>query len=128
MTTETKKPASQAAKKTTKEQNVTVKASTTSKTKALPSKAAPKATSKVSAKEATLKPAEKTAPATKAVAKSTATITVKQIGSPLRRESKQKLYLLALGLGKMNRVRTLPDTPSVRGLVRKAQHMVTVLS
>lgn len=128
MTTETKKPASQAAKKTNKEQGNVAKAPIASKTKAT----TPKVTSKVAAtpkavvKQTAPKLSEKTA--AKSVVKSTTTITVKQIGSPLRRESKQKLYLLSLGLGKMNRIRTLPDTPSVRGLIRKAQHMVMVLS
>jgi len=63
-----------------------------------------------------------------AMAKSTATVTIKQTGSPMRRPSKQKLYLLSLGLGKMNRVRTLSDSPSVRGLIDKVKHMVTVIS
>jgi len=127
MTTEIKKPASQAAKKTNKEQGNVAKAPIASKTKATTPKVASKAaaTPKAIVKQTTPKLSEKAA--TKSVVKST-TITVKQIGSPLRRESKQKLYLLSLGLGKMNRIRTLPDTPSVRGLIRKAQHMVMVLS
>ena len=56
-----------------------------------------------------------------------ATITVKQIGSPIRREAKQREYLKALGLGKMNRVRELKDTPGVRGLLVKAAHMIEVI-
>ena len=36
--------------------------------------------------------------------------------------------LIGLGLNKMNRVRELEDTPSVRGMIRKVQHMVTVVS
>jgi len=57
----------------------------------------------------------------------TNTITVKQIGSPQRREAVQKEYLKGLGLGKMNRVRELQDTPGVRGLLIKAAHMVEIL-
>ena len=55
------------------------------------------------------------------------TITVKQIGSPQRREAVQREYLKGLGLGKINRVRELQDTPGVRGLLIKAAHMVEIL-
>ncbi|MBW8308133.1 MAG: 50S ribosomal protein L30 [Candidatus Paracaedibacteraceae bacterium] len=55
------------------------------------------------------------------------TIKVKQIGSPIRRDSIQRLYLKSLGLGKINRVRELQDTPAVRGLITRLQHMVTVV-
>jgi large subunit ribosomal protein L30 len=55
------------------------------------------------------------------------TITLKQIGSPQRRQAIQKEYLKGLGLGKMNRVRTLKDTPGVRGLMVKAAHMIAVI-
>lgn len=55
------------------------------------------------------------------------TITVKQIASPQRREAVQREYLKGLGLGKMNRVRELQDTPGVRGLLIKAAHMVEIL-
>ena len=57
-----------------------------------------------------------------------AKITVKQVGSPLRRDSRQKLYLKSLGLGKMNRTRELDDTPAVRGLITKLRHMVEVVA
>lgn len=55
------------------------------------------------------------------------TITVKQIASPMRRESVQREYLKGLGLGKMNRIRELKDTPGVRGLLIKAGHMVEII-
>ena len=55
------------------------------------------------------------------------TITVKQIGSPMRREAVQREYLKGLGLGKMNRIRELNDTPGVRGLLIKAGHMVEII-
>lgn len=54
-------------------------------------------------------------------------IFVKQIGSPIRRNGKQKLHLKGLGLGKMNRVRELEDNPMVRGLIAKVSHMVEVI-
>jgi large subunit ribosomal protein L30 len=56
-----------------------------------------------------------------------ATIKVKQTGSPIRRKSDQRATLIGLGLNKMNRVSELEDTPSVRGMIRKVQHMVEVV-
>lgn len=55
------------------------------------------------------------------------TIFVKRTGSPIRRDARQREYLKGLGLSKMNQVRELVDTPEVRGLVRKAQHMVQIV-
>jgi large subunit ribosomal protein L30 len=56
-----------------------------------------------------------------------ATIKVKQTGSPIRREKDQRSTLIGLGLNKMNRVRELEDTPSVRGMIRKVRHMVQIV-
>jgi len=55
-----------------------------------------------------------------------ATIKIKQIGSPIRRTGDQRATLIGLGLNKMHRVSELEDTPSVRGMIRKVQHMVEV--
>lgn len=55
------------------------------------------------------------------------TITIEQIGSPLRRPADQRATLVGLGLNKMHRRRTLPDTPAVRGMVKKVQHMVRIV-
>ena len=55
------------------------------------------------------------------------TIVVKQIGSPIRRPKVQRATLIGLGLNKMHRVRTLEDTPSVRGMIRAVQHLVRVV-
>lgn len=55
-----------------------------------------------------------------------ATIKVTQIGSPIRRIDKQRATLIGLGLNKMHRTRELEDTPEVRGMIRKVQHMVKV--
>ena len=55
------------------------------------------------------------------------TIKVKQTGSPLRRPADQRATLIGLGLNKMNRVRELEDTPAVRGMIRKVQHMVEIV-
>ena len=55
------------------------------------------------------------------------TITVEQIGSPLRRPGDQRATLIGLGLNKMHRKRTLEDTPAVRGMIRKVAHLVEVV-
>ncbi len=55
------------------------------------------------------------------------TIKVRQIGSPIRRNDKQRKTLIGLGLNKMGRVRELEDTPSVRGMVNKIAHMVEIV-
>ncbi|KAA0689572.1 50S ribosomal protein L30 [Neorhizobium sp. P12A] len=55
------------------------------------------------------------------------TVTVEQIGSPIRRPNVQRQTLIGLGLNKMHRRRTLEDTPSVRGMIRAVQHLVRVV-
>jgi large subunit ribosomal protein L30 len=55
------------------------------------------------------------------------TVTVQQIGSPIRRPANQRQTLIGLGLNKMNRRRTLKDTPEVRGMIAKVQHLVRVV-
>ena len=55
------------------------------------------------------------------------TITVKQIGSPIRKPSYQRATLIGLGLNKMNRIRKLEDTPSIRGMINKVSHLVEII-
>ncbi|EJF88968.1 50S ribosomal protein L30 [Bartonella tamiae] len=55
------------------------------------------------------------------------TVTVEQIGSPIRRPQVQRATLKGLGLNKMHRRRTLQDTPAVRGMIAKVQHLVKVI-
>jgi large subunit ribosomal protein L30 len=55
-----------------------------------------------------------------------ATIKVTQTGSPIRRTQDQRATLIGLGLNKMHRTRELEDSPEVRGMIRKVQHMVKV--
>ncbi|WP_436642030.1 50S ribosomal protein L30 [Microbaculum sp. FT89] len=59
--------------------------------------------------------------------KSGKTITVEQIGSPIRRPGDQRATLIGLGLNKMHKKRTLEDTPAVRGMITKVQHLVRVV-
>jgi len=56
-----------------------------------------------------------------------ATIKIKQTKSRIGAPKDQKKTLDALGLTKMNRVVEHEDTPSVRGLVRKVQHLVMIV-
>ena len=56
-----------------------------------------------------------------------AEITIKQTGSPIRREKDQRATLVGLGLNKMGRTVTLKDTPQVRGMIAKVHHMVAVV-
>ena len=55
-----------------------------------------------------------------------AKIKITQTGSPIRREPSQRATLVGLGLNKMHKTRELEDTPEVRGMIRKVQHMVKV--
>ena len=55
------------------------------------------------------------------------TIVVEQIGSPIRRTGDQRATLIGLGLNKMHRRKELEDTPAVRGMIRKVQHMVRIV-
>lgn len=110
--TEEKKPA---AKKSS-----AAKAATAGKAAPKKESAAPK---KVAAAKAV--PAKKPA-AEKKVIVPGAKVTIKQTGSPARSEQWAYQTLAGLGLGKMNRVRTLEDTPSVRGMINRVHHLVTV--
>lgn len=56
-----------------------------------------------------------------------ATVTVEQTGSPIRRIDAQRQTLIGLGLNKMRRRSTLPDTPEVRGMIRAVRHLVRVV-
>ncbi len=55
-----------------------------------------------------------------------ATVKVTQTGSPIGRRNDQRATLIGLGLNKMHRTRELEDTPSVRGMIAKVSHLVTV--
>ena len=55
------------------------------------------------------------------------TVTVQQIGSPIRRREDQRQTLVGLGLNKMNKTRELEDTPAVRGMIHKVRHLVRVV-
>jgi large subunit ribosomal protein L30 len=54
------------------------------------------------------------------------TLKVTQTGSPIGRPRDQRATLIGLGLNKINRTRELEDTPAVRGMIHKVQHLVRV--
>ena len=56
-----------------------------------------------------------------------ATVTIEQIGSPIRREKSQEATLVGLKLNKLHRRSTLEDTPCVRGMIAKVAHLVKVV-
>ena len=56
-----------------------------------------------------------------------ATIKIQQTKSRIGAPIDQKRTLDALGLKKMNQIVEKEDTPSVRGMVRKVHHLVTVV-
>jgi large subunit ribosomal protein L30 len=53
-------------------------------------------------------------------------IKITQIGSPIGRPDDQQATLIGLGLNKLHRSRELEDTPAVRGMIAKVQHLVRV--
>jgi large subunit ribosomal protein L30 len=55
------------------------------------------------------------------------TIVVQQIASANRRPAIQTQTLRGLGLDKLNRTRTLEDTPSVRGMIASIGHLVRIV-
>ncbi|MBR5351466.1 MAG: 50S ribosomal protein L30 [Prevotella sp.] len=56
-----------------------------------------------------------------------ATIKVKQIRSKIGYPVDQKRTLQALGLHKISQVVEVEDTPSIRGMIQKVHHLVTIV-
>jgi large subunit ribosomal protein L30 len=56
------------------------------------------------------------------------TVLIEQIGSPIRRDGKQRATLIGLKLNKMRRRSELEDTSAVRGMIRKVRHLVRVVT
>jgi large subunit ribosomal protein L30 len=51
---------------------------------------------------------------------------VRQVRSQITSQKRHVATLKALGLGKMNRTRRLPDNPAVRGMLFAVRHLVEV--
>lgn len=54
------------------------------------------------------------------------TLRIKQVRSTNGKSETQRLTIKGLGLGKINREVVLADTPAIRGMVTKVQHLVSV--
>ena len=61
------------------------------------------------------------------MAQAAKTIKVEQTGSAIRRHHSQRSTLIGLKLNKIGRVSELPDTPSIRGMLDKVQHLVRIV-
>ena len=61
------------------------------------------------------------------MAKAAKTIKIEQTGSAIRRHHSQLSTLIGLKLNKIGRTSELPDTPEVRGMIAKVQHLVRVV-
>ena len=55
------------------------------------------------------------------------TLTIEQIGSPIRRPYRQRETLIGLGLNKMHRRRVVADNPAIRGMIAKIPHLVRIV-
>ncbi|HIA00852.1 MAG TPA: 50S ribosomal protein L30 [Myxococcales bacterium] len=51
---------------------------------------------------------------------------VTQTGSTIARPDRQAKVLLGLGLGRIGKSKELEDTASIRGMIYKVQHLVSV--
>ena len=54
------------------------------------------------------------------------TVTVRLVKGLRGTQSRHRLSVKALGLGKLNSVRTLKDSPQVRGLINQLHYLVKV--
>jgi len=55
------------------------------------------------------------------------TLTIEQVGSPIRRPYDQEETLIGLGLNKMHRRRVVADNPAIRGMIHKIPHLVRIV-
>jgi len=55
------------------------------------------------------------------------TLTIEQVGSPIRRPFIQRETLIGLGLNKMHRKRVVTDNAAIRGMINKIPHLVRVV-
>jgi len=61
------------------------------------------------------------------MAKAAKTIRVEQTGSAIRRHHSQRETLIGLKLNKIGRSSELQDTPAIRGMIAKVQHIVRIV-
>jgi large subunit ribosomal protein L30 len=97
-------------------------------TKKRPARAPKAAADGAAPKKAAAKPKAVAAAAPAARPKPEKTLKITQIGSPIGRQDYQRATLKGLGLNKRHRSRILEDTPAVRGMIARVQHLVRVES
>lgn len=51
---------------------------------------------------------------------------ITQIKSVIKRPKNQKLTIEAMGLGRPNYFKIMPDNPQTRGMIERVKHLVTV--
>ena len=56
----------------------------------------------------------------------TTMLKITQVKSPIARPADQERTLVALGLNKLHRSRTLADTPANRGRINKVKHLLVI--
>ena len=61
------------------------------------------------------------------MSKSDKMIKIQQVGSPIRRHRSQRETLVGLKLNRIGRTAELVDSPQVRGMIAKVQHLVRVV-
>lgn len=55
------------------------------------------------------------------------TLKIKYIHSPIGRDKTQKATIKGFGFTRLNQVKDFPDTPSIRGMVKKVHHLVKIV-
>ena len=53
-----------------------------------------------------------------------AKIKIKQVKSPIGRNSKQRKILISLGLNKINREKVVDENPAIHGMIEKVKHLI----
>ena len=66
--------------------------------------------------------------AKKANASGTGTIKIKYVRSSICAPVKHKLVVKGLGFTRLNQVIERPDTPAIRGMVKKVPHLVAIVT
>ena len=59
--------------------------------------------------------------------KSSGTIQIKQVRSAICSPVKQKKVVKGLGFTRLNQVIERPDTPAIRGMVKKVPHLLEIV-
>ena len=55
-----------------------------------------------------------------------AKIKIKQVKSPIGRNSKQRKTLISLGLNKINREKVVDENPAIQGMIEKVKHLIVL--